>query len=84
MKGLLILIICCLFLMGLMVEHIRNTIKRPSVQFRPRLGVDGNQWFVLYGENLQDGIAGFGNTPELAMLDFDRNWKSELPMGKLK
>jgi len=24
---------------------------------------DGNQWCCLYGENLQEGIAGFGSTP---------------------
>lgn len=30
---------------------------------------DGNQWCALYGEDLQAGIAGFGNTPFLAMVD---------------
>jgi hypothetical protein len=25
---------------------------------RPRIFIDGNQWCVLYGENLQDGVAG--------------------------
>jgi len=30
---------------------------------------DGNQWCALYGEDLQSGIAGFGNTPFLAMAD---------------
>lgn len=30
---------------------------------------DGNQWCALYGEDLQVGIAGFGNTPFLAMAD---------------
>lgn len=30
---------------------------------------DGNQWCALYGEDLQTGIAGFGNTPFLAMID---------------
>lgn len=47
---------------------------RPSVQFRPRLSIDGNQWCALYGDNLQDGVAGFGNSPANAMWDFDRNW----------
>lgn len=31
---------------------------------------DGNQWCVLYGEDLQVGISGFGKTPFLAMADF--------------
>lgn len=32
---------------------------------------DGNQWCVLYGENLQVGIAGFGDTPYKAMQAFE-------------
>lgn len=31
---------------------------------------DGNQWCFLYGENLQDGIAGFGDTIFEAAWDF--------------
>lgn len=41
---------------------------------KPKIYKDGNQWCVLYGENLQDGIAGFGDTPYLAILDFNKNW----------
>lgn len=32
---------------------------------------DGDHWCVLWGENLQDGVAGFGKTPYLAVLDFN-------------
>jgi hypothetical protein len=38
---------------------------------------DGNQWVVLLGENLQEGIAGFGETPLKAVLDFNKNFASE-------
>jgi hypothetical protein len=51
---------------------------RPSVLFRPRIFLDGNEWCALYGENLQDGIAGFGKSPALAMSDFDKNWTASL------
>ncbi len=51
---------------------------RPSMQLRPRLFIDGNQWCALYGENLQDGVAGFGNSPHEAMLDFDKEWHQAL------
>lgn len=27
-----------------------------------KLSKDGNQWCFLWGENLQDGVAGFGDT----------------------
>jgi predicted RNA-binding protein with EMAP domain len=39
---------------------------------RPRIYLDGNQWCVLLGENLSEGIAGFGDTPYLAVLDFNK------------
>lgn len=39
---------------------------------KPSLKKDGIQWCILYGENLQDGICGFGDTPYLAILDFNK------------
>ncbi|WEM01112.1 MULTISPECIES: hypothetical protein [Delftia] len=56
--------------------------QRPAVLFRPALSVDGNQWCALYGDNLQDGVAGFGNTPAEAMTDFDRQWYLKLPSAE--
>lgn len=50
---------------------------RPSVLYRPAISIDGNKWFALYGANLQDGVAGFGDTPEAAMADFDKNWREQ-------
>jgi hypothetical protein len=38
---------------------------------KPTITKDGNQWCVLYGADLQEGIAGFGNTPYQAILDFN-------------
>jgi len=49
-------------------------MQRPSVLMRPRMFLDGNQWCALYGENLQDGVAGFGDTPALAAAQFDTEW----------
>lgn len=54
-------------------------MRRPAVLFRPSLYIDGNQWCALYGANIQEGVAGFGDSPELAMQDFDRNWRVALP-----
>jgi hypothetical protein len=50
---------------------------RPSVVFKPRLFRDGNMWCALFGENLQEGVAGFGPRPCDAMWAFDRAWLSE-------
>ena len=49
---------------------------RPSYLYKPTLNRDGNRWCALYGENLQEGIAGFGDTPGEAMLSFDRAWRT--------
>ena len=50
----------------------------PSVLYRPKLSVDGDQWCALYGDDLQSGVAGFGNSPATAMQDFDKSWYAEL------
>ena len=49
-------------------------LQRPSTVYRPTLSIDGNQWCATYGENPQDGVAGFGNSPSEAMVDFDKEW----------
>ena len=60
------------------LETAAYEMMRPSVQYRPSLAIDGDHWRALYGENLQDGVAGFGKSPELAMLDFDKSWAEKL------
>jgi len=35
---------------------------------------DGNMWCVLLGENIQDGICGFGETPLKAILNFNHQF----------
>lgn len=56
--------------------------REPSYMYRPRLFIDGNQWCALYGENLQEGVSGFGDSPALAYADFDRAWHAKLPESK--
>lgn len=53
---------------GIAAEEMR----RPSVLFRPALSKDGDQWCFLFGSDLQNGVAGFGETPALAAIDFDK------------
>jgi hypothetical protein len=50
----------------------------PHVLMRPSISIDGNMWCALYGENLQDGVAGFGDSPALAMEAFDREWVKKI------
>lgn len=49
--------------------------KRPFVLLKPKIFIDGDKWCALYGENLQDGVAGFGDTPDEASRAFDEAWK---------
>lgn len=52
--------------------------ERPSAVFKPRIFMDGDQWCALYGDNLQDGVAGFGKSPADAMWNFDAAWRKPL------
>ena len=56
-----------------------STMNTPSMMLLPKLSIDGDQWCALFGENLQTGIAGFGDSPYEAYLDFDREWFKKLP-----
>jgi hypothetical protein len=51
----------------------------PSVLYRPELTLDGNKWCALYGPNLQEGVAGFGDSPDEAMCAFNRAWITRVP-----
>ena len=52
-------------------------MQRPSVLWRPTVAPDGDKWSALYGPNLAEGVCGFGDTPALAMEDFDKNWTTQ-------
>ncbi|MFA5344419.1 MAG: hypothetical protein WC381_10715 [Kiritimatiellia bacterium] len=59
---------------------------RPFIQLAAhiRISLDGGEWCALYGENLQDGVAGFGDSPENAARAFDKAWHEKLPKGVQK
>ncbi len=51
--------------------------ERPSVLFRPTLSADGDMWCALLGDDLQSGVAGFGETPAKAMFAFDLAFRND-------
>jgi hypothetical protein len=55
-------------------ENLRATYPPIAVSFGAKLTKDGDQWCFLYGDNLQDGVAGFGETPAIAAENFERIW----------
>jgi len=46
----------------------------PSILYRPSLSLDGDKWIALYGENIQEGVVGIGDSPIAAMHAFDLAW----------
>jgi hypothetical protein len=60
-------------------SEVISTFDLPHVRLRPSLSIDGNKWCALYGENLQDGVAGFGASPAEALYDFDNAMHRKIP-----
>lgn len=52
-------------------------VAAPHTRMRPAIFPDGNMWCALYGDDLQNGVAGFGKTPYEACADFDKNWNTQ-------
>ena len=50
---------------------------RPAVLFSPKVYKDGNQWCALLGDNLQEGVCGFGESPDAATRAFDTEWTTK-------
>lgn len=59
-------------------RDLSHELLRPFMLLKTTIFIDGNRWCVLYGDNLQDGVGGFGISPDEASRDFDRAWYSEL------
>ena len=64
-------------------EHCREEVYRerlrPFYKIHPRVFAEGNQWCALYGDNIQEGVCGFGDTPEKAAIAFDLAWLNGSP-----
>ena len=60
------------------VWEMTGMMTAPSVLHRPSIFPDGDQWCALLGDNLQVGIAGFGNTPYEACVAFDKAFHSSV------
>ena len=44
---------------------------------KPKLYKDGDSWCCLFGDDINVGICGFGDTPYLAILDWNRAWNNQ-------
>jgi len=61
--------------MNLIVEQEEYNL---FVIIKPKLYKDGTQGCCLYGENIQEGIVGFGDTPKKAISDWNSSWYKTL------
>ena len=54
-----------------------NAVQNNKFNLVSKLGLyprkDGDMWCFLWGENLQDGVVGFGKTVARAAEDFEEN-----------
>ena len=62
---------------AMQADIVERERARPFMLLRPKMYPDGNAWCALYGDDLQSGVCGFGETPELAAQDFDNNWHGQ-------
>jgi hypothetical protein len=61
------------------IDHAAAVANQHAADYRSMFAVilglvpykDGDQWCVLWGDNLQVGISAFGKTPYEAMAHFD-------------
>ena len=44
---------------------------------KPKVYKDGDQWCVAYGENQNEGVFGFGDTPHNAVVDWENEWNRQ-------
>jgi hypothetical protein len=52
---------------------------RPSALRHPRLTIRSGVWIALLGNNISEGIAGFGFTVEAALRNFDVQYLNSRP-----
>lgn len=61
------------------IQNQQDLDRRLSIitALKPAFSKDGNQWCFLYGEQPNNCIVGFGDTPINAMDDFINNFYNE-------
>jgi len=59
------------------ISEVAIEMMRPFFLLKPKMFPDGDQWCALYGDNLQEGVAAFGETPEKAAVQFDIEWLNQ-------
>lgn len=70
------------------LDNMRQEIEAEKADYnlfsllKPKIFIDGDRWCVLYGEDIQSGICGFGKSPYLAIKDWSSNCYTTLKVVK--
>jgi len=59
------------------IEMASQIAMEPFTIYKPKILPDGNQWCVLLGDNIQEGVVGFGDTPRKAVVNFNHNFDNQ-------
>lgn len=51
----------------------------PARNYGARIFLDGNKWCCLLGDNMMEGIVGFGDSPDAAVWAFRTEWYRQKP-----
>ena len=68
----------------LQTENHRAALPLLAVSFGCKIYPDGDKWCCLYGDTIQEGVAGFGDNPNAAAYDFESNWFHQKALNKEK
>ena len=69
-------------LAGASIQEAASHYTLPHVTMRPIVFPDGDQWCALYGDNIQEGVCGFGDSPYAACSAFDKAWHEPIAARK--
>jgi len=56
------------------LSNAAQQLDTPFAIYKPKLYPDGDKWCALYGDNIQKGVAAFGDTPNQAVKAFNDAW----------
>lgn len=60
------------------IQNLYSERDRPFYHMKAKLFIDGDKWCALYGENIQEGLCGFGSSPFEAICEFDTNYYKKI------
>lgn len=63
--------------------HIAQEITRPHRVYNPRLTHDGIEWVCVWGSDPESQLVGRGNSPGVALMNFDLAWFGKPPTKEL-